>query len=627
MNPTDTQNFENNWIKSYEAAAQQPAANLESTETGITGEQQSIDIAKQKIDQQNFMTSAQAALDAASKTNGGYAPADLYNSLKGKAAAYGIGDGQFDGAFEQPYTNPNDINYRTTGGRSSQQALGQITRQIEDKLDKFNALPADQKGPLSLTGRVAEIPFIGSTLGQFVSPEATVYQGERTALAAQLKSLVGAGTGSGVRVTEQQLEGWSSLLPEATDSNEVAQDKIAALDKDIKATFNSKTGLDPKYLPSQQNGNTSNQGGDINNNNTFGVNNFTGNADLDKILSAAISNVPSDAAAIVKGTGDTAMNFLGKLTKEPLSQAIGDTAIPMGKSYVDTLASIFGVKTANGQPILDPNKSVLEKGGVNVPSEEDPKAALDFITKHPVTTVLSALPFLDGGPEEAPTGATGGEVPPTDVPTGEAPSTLTTSTNPDYTNATPKTEVPATNIPNLKGNPIMDFLKPGDQIARGGGVRDAIIQEAQDAGKSISNDDVLKDFNEIAPTLKRGNLGQGAIIDRAVQDAEAAYPPGETMTPQEAADAYKETASGFNKDGTPKTPIQANIDRAMRTILGEKLNGIAPGWDEATDEIAKGYDTQKSPLRKWAKIGAAATAGGIVPGEAGNILKQLIGGL
>jgi hypothetical protein len=617
MSQTDTQTFENNWIKSYEAGVQQPAANLESTETGIAGAQQGIDIAKQKLDAQNFMTSAQASLDAASKTNGGYAPADLYNSLKGKAAAYGIGDGQFDGAFEQPYTNPNDINYRTTGGRESQQSLGQITRQIEDKLDKYNALPSDQKGPLSLTGRVAELPFIGSTLGQFVSPEATVYQGERTALAAQLKSLVGAGTGSGVRVTEQQLEGWSSLLPEATDSDEVAQGKIAALDKDIKATFNSKTGLDPKYLPKDQSETASNQGGDVNTYSSL-VNNFTGNADLDKILATAISNAPSDAAGIVEGTGDTAMNFLGKLTKEPLANAIGDTAIPMGKSYVDTLANILGVKTANGQPILDPNKSVFDKGGVNIPNAGDPNAALDFITKHPVTTVLSALPFLDGGFEEPPTE---GATPET---TGANPQNWTTNnTGETFKAGETPTENPST--PNAPSK-LQQLLNSDAAKRVVGQIRDAKIDAGQEAGNVASGDQVAKDWENWGNTAKGGNMSDAGAIEEAVTNAKKFY-GGKTFTPQQLYDSYKEIEDGFTAKGERKSSTSAYIDRASQRILQKNIEDVAPGFKDSTDLFHKIYDTEKSGMGRAAKSLPGNIARGAINASGLGIVGELLLGL
>ncbi len=176
----------------------------------------------------------------------------------------------------------------------------------------------------------------------------------------------------------------------------------------------------------------------------------------------------------------------------------------------------------------------------------------------------------------------------------------------------------------LKGNPVMDFINPDRAITRGGEVRDAIVNTATKSGNTINGSKIVADLEKAVPKLKMGNLGQGDIINRAIEDAGSAFKG--KLTPEDLARAYQEADSGFTKAGAAKTAIQSNIDRALRDVLSKHLDDVAPGWEEATQAMAKGYKTIKSPVRSAAKsaikfglpIGAA--------GEGANILTHYLFG-
>lgn len=147
---------------------------------------------------------------------------------------------------------------------------------------------------------------------------------------------------------------------------------------------------------------------------------------------------------------------------------------------------------------------------------------------------------------------------------------------------------------------LLDFFNPTRSISKAGAARDFVVNAATDAGKTINGNSILDDINSWAKTAKRGNLGQGDAINKAVADAKEVF-KGQKITPEEAANIYREADSGYTKTGIAKTPIQANIDRGLRDILGEHLDDVAPGWKKATADMAKGYKDIKSPLRQGVK--------------------------
>ncbi len=194
--------------------------------------------------QAQFINQAQQQLKEAKGKNK-YVDPTTYNDLLGKFVATGGNEADFNSKFNQ-YTDPNKIiNYNTPEGRANQQAYGQIQRQIQGRLDQYNQIPSAQKGVFSVA-QAENIPVIG----QLIAPHAYTYDQSKQGFAAQLKGIAGGGPGSGLRVNDSELEKWANLIPSATDSQTVAHDKLNQLNTAIKSTFNTSTGLDTHYLPS-----------------------------------------------------------------------------------------------------------------------------------------------------------------------------------------------------------------------------------------------------------------------------------------------------------------------------------------------------------------------------------------
>lgn len=214
----------------------------------IAGAQQR-QIAQRQVEQQQFQSDTQSLFDQ-NKGQNGYVSPDLYNQQKQKAAGLGIQADQFDQSFEHSYTDPTSIEYNTSTGFANRNAAGEIKRQIQSQIDQYNAIPDNQKGPVK-----SFLEQIGP-LGQYLAPEATAYEQSTSGLAAQLKGLIG---GTGLRVTQSELNNWMGLLPSPHDTQEVVNKKLSELNSSIKATFNTQQGLDDKYLPKQAQQNQSNQ--------------------------------------------------------------------------------------------------------------------------------------------------------------------------------------------------------------------------------------------------------------------------------------------------------------------------------------------------------------------------------
>lgn len=585
----------------------QPMAELQQTRAGAAAagqsaatsatEQQNLLLQQkqeqQAVQRQNFKIQTQQQFDA-NKNAEGFIPPSIYNNAKAQASAIGIGDGEFDGLFKQPYTDPSNIAYNTPEGRINQQAYGEVQRKINTLLDSYSAIPADQKGLFSKS-LTEGVPF----LGQILAPQAYSYDKTAQGLATELKSIVGGGPGSGLRITQAELTNWANLLPTPRNSDAVNQANIQKLDKQIKATFNTPTGVNPKYLPQTQNQNAQT---------TTGASSAFQNP-LAVGLGLPGINTPQaairDVANIARNTATTGGNALqtvlsGVQKAEPPQAIAGDVVqqqgIPLFKGLVDTLQNIGGIQTANKQPILPPNQSVFQPGGLNAPTGINPVAGLNFVAEHPVTTALTALPFLSKGFGE-----------------GAAPETTGGATT------TQEVGIPQAPQTTLNTNPILDFLNPKGRIAAQGNFRTALIDKATSAGKTLPASDLTSDIANWATTAKRGNLGQGDYIDQVVKDAKTAF-QGD-LTPQELADAYAEADSGYTRNGIPKTPIQANVDRGLRDIIGKRLDQLAPGWKNATSEMAQGYASAKSPLRSIGK-----RAAGIGLGYAGfDTIRHILG--
>ena len=191
-----------------------------------------------------FEASAQKLLDKA-KGKGKYVDPKTYNDIKAQFSGVGGDEPTFDARFGQ-YTDPTKIiNYNTPEGRANQEAYSKITRQLQAQIDQYHNVPRDQKDLFS-KGALADVP----VLGQLIAPQAYSYESNRKALAGQLSAIVGGGPGSGLKVTNADMDRWAKLLPSTTNTSNVNEQNLSALDKQLKAAFNVPKGLDTHYLPS-----------------------------------------------------------------------------------------------------------------------------------------------------------------------------------------------------------------------------------------------------------------------------------------------------------------------------------------------------------------------------------------
>lgn len=90
-------------------------------------------------------------------------------------------------------------------------------------------------------------PFLGGLLKNIPLTEQHRYEQQRQGLSVALKDISGAGAGSGVRVTQAELDKWANLLPKVNETYENNRKNIISLDNNLKAKFHGK-GLDSSYL-------------------------------------------------------------------------------------------------------------------------------------------------------------------------------------------------------------------------------------------------------------------------------------------------------------------------------------------------------------------------------------------
>lgn len=244
-------------LQSILSGMQQPTAQLAETQAsaGAAGasaanSMSEVQARNQELKQQQFMIDTQK-LFSANKDKSGHVKPETYNNQKELAGGLAIAGPAFDSAFKQGgFVDPKkEIFYNTQEGLDAQAQMDQVKRQVQSRLDAYNAIPKGQKGFLS-SAQIDNIPFI-NVLAPVVAPHAITYDNNQKGFSAQLKGLAGAGSGSGVRANEVELGNWANFLPRASDTQTQVNDKISQLNNAIKAQYNVPQGLDTQYLPSK----------------------------------------------------------------------------------------------------------------------------------------------------------------------------------------------------------------------------------------------------------------------------------------------------------------------------------------------------------------------------------------
>lgn len=251
------------YITQYQGAYQQQAGHqvqnvIGQNQGGITPDQAKQDptaalsflngggqITKTGPDAQaKFISDAQAQLSKA-KGKKQYVDPQTYNTLKQQFAATGGDANAFDSKFANNYTDPNNMNYNTDNGLAARQAYTVTKKGFQTTLDQYNSIPADQKGIFS-KAELSHIPVLGALL----APHATEYENARKGLAAQLASTVGGGQGTGLRISQTELDQWGNLLPSPLKTKTQNNIDLTQLNKRLEAKFGPGAGLDSHYLPS-----------------------------------------------------------------------------------------------------------------------------------------------------------------------------------------------------------------------------------------------------------------------------------------------------------------------------------------------------------------------------------------
>lgn len=203
-------------------------------------------VAQQKANAAKFLADVTNNFGKARKDNGGKVPAPYYNEVKGEAGQFGIDSPSFDNAFRANNVDTNkEIQYNTEQGVTAQENYGQLKRNLETAIDSFTSVPADQRKAVQAgQGKLLDNPYLAMTL----APQAASYENARTSLSAQLSNLAGGGSGSGLRISQAELDRWGNLLPSSKYSDSQNAKNIRILNDELKAKFNTSDGLGSKYF-------------------------------------------------------------------------------------------------------------------------------------------------------------------------------------------------------------------------------------------------------------------------------------------------------------------------------------------------------------------------------------------
>ncbi len=153
-----------------------------------------------------------------------------------------------------------------------------------------------------------------------------------------------------------------------------------------------------------------------------------------------------------------------------------------------------------------------------------------------------------------------------------------------------------------------------------GAERGALLDAAEQAGKTIPGENIAQKFVDWGTTAVKGNPGKEKQIEKVVSSVIDNY-SGKPLTPTEAFKIWLDSNNGYKGDGTVKTALESKVDVTMREALRPELEKIAPGFDKATKAIKNGIDRKKFIQRVGTGI-----ATGIPTAVAINLAMQHVGG-
>lgn len=136
---------------------------------------------------------------------------------------------------------------------TAQQAKEKATKQKSDAYDLTKGTVQNILSQYKNLGALDKGGLVGSLLTNNPYGAGHTYEQQRKGLVIALKDLAGAGTGSGVRITNAEIKTWSDLLPSPRDTDNQVKTKLQSLNKQLTQKFGK--GLDPEYVGGAQAGN------------------------------------------------------------------------------------------------------------------------------------------------------------------------------------------------------------------------------------------------------------------------------------------------------------------------------------------------------------------------------------
>lgn len=202
-------------------------------------------IANQRAEAAQFIKDVTNNFAKAKKDNNGVVPPQYYNEVKGESGQFGIDSAGFDGAFHDSNVDTkHEINYDTAAGASDRQLYNQTKLGLQSQIEGYNSIPADQKGLFSKS-IFTNIP---GPLKQVLAPQAAEYIDQLSGLSTKLGGIAGTDKGTGsLRITQTELNNWSTLMPSPTKTNAQNAYDITQLNRLLESKFGKGNGLDPQY--------------------------------------------------------------------------------------------------------------------------------------------------------------------------------------------------------------------------------------------------------------------------------------------------------------------------------------------------------------------------------------------
>ncbi len=364
-----------------------------------------------------------------------------------------------------------------------------------------------------------------------------------------------------------------------------------------------------------------------------------------------LSGAGSDIVGMGTGIYNTAKDFATETMQKGVTNAIGDTAIKMGKGMVDEYGNLIGAQTNNGAPILDPNKSVFEPGGVNTSGINlSMKAAIDHVINHPINTLADIVPLVG-----AAKGLKGAMTPAVEAESPETASIASTIRGNAGKTASAADAVPdaAANaylqpytLPTRLGLKGVDAVQAAKQIIADGtpkvsdigsfmdGIQEmkrAILGQAENQGIKVS----LNNASTVASNLIDSMpdiANETKKIEAYKQEVGGLFPatgPEHTANPLEVMQSEADLRSrGWNLINQSKDAT-GHVTNFEKNGIGEVYVQTAKELQSSLDNAAKGVNIQKftqdpavqAALSKFSPQVAARIANTTNWSDLGSIMK------